>query len=414
MTQVAHKESAWFSQELRLESPVGGSYDYLLGLYYYTANNKNYETFDRIISVSLNPMFSPTYGGHFVQSGFARGDIEVANFAVFGNANYYLSDRFSMFAGLRALQDEIDGTISGTRVDMDPRDGIPSDNDANSALIDVGPLSNSASDSDIIGRVGLQYEVSSDAMLYISYSTGFKGRGYSTEYFASNDRFFSEPVKPETSKSVEIGLRSYLLNDKLRLNATAFRTQIEGFQLTFRDLITLINSLNSVDSILTQGVEIDYFWVPTSNWVFGGGLAFTDATYENFPNSNNGDLSGLNLPNAPEFKGQMSVRYQAGLTQTWNWFTQLYYRYQSKVNFLQDGSGFSRFADMGSFGIADLSLGFESIDGRYSVNLFVKNAADEFYVTGISPNGNAGGGFVLHALPRDFRRYVGASLRVSF
>ena len=415
--QRAAKESSWFSQELRLASPVGGTYDYMVGLYYYTADNENLDQFERIISVSLDGRFdvaSTPQTDHFVQSGFARGDIETTNMAIFGNLNYHPGEDLTLFAGFRFLRDEIDGTVSGTRIDINPAVGTLDDNNAGLGLIGVGPLSSGASDTDVIGRTGIQYRFAEDSMLYATYSTGFKGRGYSTEFFASAARFGAEPVEPETSKSMELGLKSTFMDNRARFNATLFRTRIDGFQLTFRDLVTLVNSLNSVEEIVTEGAEIDFSWAATENLVFNAGLAFVDAVFASYANSNNGDLSGTTLPNAPEFKGVFSARYEDAISSNLSGYVQLNYRYQDEVNYLQDGSGFEQFAGQDSFGIADLSFGIDTLDGKYSASLFVKNLTDEFYVTGISPNGNAGGGFVLHALPRDYSRYLGAALKINF
>jgi iron complex outermembrane receptor protein len=409
--QIASKESRWISQEFRLTSPAYDKFDYILGGYFYSAENNNFDTFERIISVSLNPAFSPDNAGHFIQSGFARGEIENTNFAVFGNLNYKVADRLKLFGGFRLLQDEIEGTVSGTRVDLDPRDGITDDNNAAPALIKVAPLSSSESDTALIGRLGAQYELSDNAMVYASLSRGFKGRGYSTEFFVNADRFGAEPVEPEEATSYETGLRSAWNNNTFIANVTIFRTEIDGFQLTFRDLDTLINSLNSVPSIVSQGVEADFVVKPFPGFTWTSGLSYVDATYDEFPND---PREGLTLPNAPKFKIVNTARYEADLSKMFEGFLQASYRYQSDVNYLNDGSGFSDFAGQEGFGILDLSAGFATQDGRYEASMFVKNAADEFYVTGISPNGNAGGGFVLHALARDYSRYIGGSIRVRF
>jgi len=413
--QSSQKDSDWVSQEFRISSPETEYYDYMLGLYYYSAESSNLDEFERIISVSLDGRFDQPdtpFIDHFVQSGFAKGKIENTNTAVFGNLNIHPTEELTIFTGFRYLEDEIEGTVSGTRVDKNP--SVDGDNNASPALIDVGPLNSKESDTAFIGRVGLQYKFDEDIMGYASYSTGFKGRGYSTEFFVSEDRFNAEPVAPEESTSYEIGLKTTLFDNTLRFNTTYFNTEIEGFQLTFRDLDTLINSLNSVEKVSTEGVEIDFSWVPTDHITINGGLAFIDAIFDDYANSNNGDLSGTTLPNAPEFKGVISARYDTQISEQLNGYAQLAYRYQSEVNFLQDGSGFEQYADQGSYGIADLSFGVSTLDDKYSVNVFVKNLTDEFYVTGISPNGNAGGGFVLHALARDYTRYIGASFSMKF
>jgi iron complex outermembrane receptor protein len=65
-----------------------------------------------------------------------------------------------------------------------------------------------------------------------------------------------------------------------------------------------------------------------------------------------------------------------------------------------------------AYGIADLKLGGLFARGRYEASLFVKNAFDQHYVSNVIGQGAAGGGAVVNAIPRDFRRYFGAEFSV--
>ena len=73
-----------------------------------------------------------------------------------------------------------------------------------------------------------------------------------------------------------------------------------------------------------------------------------------------------------------------------------------------------------SYGVADLYLGFSGPGNLYGLTFFVKNAFDKQYYSYIS---NAGDGFsqtvisnnsIGGSIPRDFNRYVGASIHYNF
>ena len=63
----------------------------------------------------------------------------------------------------------------------------------------------------------------------------------------------------------------------------------------------------------------------------------------------------------------------------------------------------------------NLNLGLVSPNKRYKWNFFVKNLFDERLISGtnLNPAGNFGGRTV-EVLPRNYKRYVGASLTVNF
>ena len=81
-------------------------------------------------------------------------------------------------------------------------------------------------------RVGMTYRIDEDKMVYVSYSEGFKSGGF----FGVNQNirdFERDQYDPEFASNIELGFKSTLMENRLRLNLTAFRNEFEDKQESF-------------------------------------------------------------------------------------------------------------------------------------------------------------------------------------
>ena len=122
-----------FSQEFRLSSPVGGTVDYIAGLYYQTSDH---EFADQIIvspesllikaiNLRSGTPLDPTDGsGAAVANTMATRTAGVDNdvLSAFAQFNWHLSDNFTLQVGARVTQDERDGFRSLSIVSGDGSD----------------------------------------------------------------------------------------------------------------------------------------------------------------------------------------------------------------------------------------------------------------------------------------------------
>ena len=123
------------------------------------------------------------------------------------------------------------------------------------------------------------------------------------------------------------------------------------------------------------------------------------------------------MPNAPEWRGSLTARYEFGLPGTsLDSFVQLTASSQSKINFVIEQDPLTQ---QDGYTIVDASVGVRTQDNRYRLSFFVKNLFDEHYVTlmarsstlstaTVTPNQLTGN------VPKEANRYFGASLGVSF
>jgi len=415
LSQQENRDVNWLSEELRLTSELHEKYDYVVGLYFYQSEIKDISGDHRTLSNSP----------YLVEFNLANNTITNRNIALFGQINLHLTNDLSAFLGARFLHDKITGKLS--RVAYTQNNSFLSDGQITSTR-DVAGIENQSSVTAMTGKAGLKLNVDESIMAYGSYSRGFKGEGFNTSFKFSEDLFLNEePVSPETSDTLELGIKSYWFDNSLRFNASLFYTEYHDLQLTVRDLVNNRNILGSVPEVISQGAEIDFSTVFANGVSVEGALSYIDAYYLDFTNANcfsgqtqtqgcipsvNGntqDLTGQTLANTPKWKATISARYDFSLI-TKNAFIDGNLRMQSKVNL--DAAG-NNGAQHSAYTIIDVGAGFEW-SNQLRAKVFVNNLFDEHYINGITINGNAGGDLLMHLIPRDFERFVGLAVEYTF
>ena len=250
-----------------------------------------------------------------------------------------------------------------------------------------------------------------------------------------------DPVDPETSESWELGLKSTLFDNRLVLNVALFHTEYDDFQgQAFFDpdgpsdcppddpgcdpdnetgTFLLVNA----GKVESEGVEIDFTALIGANLRLFGGLAFIDASIEEYPGGPCSfgqqfrgecpeglqDLSGGDMPFAPDWKVSLTAQYTLELDTSFDMTLQGTVRAQDDILYSLSQDEFTEFD---GYEIVDLSVRLDDKDNRWDATVYVKNAFDEFYVSTIAsnvttftPNG------YQHILPRYHERTVGAELR---
>jgi iron complex outermembrane receptor protein len=391
---ISNEKSTWVTQELRLTSPKGKPIDYVAGLYFYNASTEGLDHEIRTLTT-----------GGFEDRNIPT-KVHSTNAAAFGQANWHLTDKLTAIGGIRVIYD---------RIHLSTRnDGYQANALGVRTSAPIAEVANTADNTAVTGKAGLQYVFTPAVNVYATYSRGFKGAALDID--PVNIGFV---VAPERSNAYEVGLRSTFFDRRLRVNATVFRTDVDNLQLTLRDLTIDRSRLGSVPKVRTQGIELDTALTPITGLTFTAGGTYLEAKYRSFANSscylfqtaatgciaNVQNLSDRSLADSPKWKGVFSTRYQQAIGGL-NAFIQYDARVQSKVYLLPD---LNPAAVQGSYSIHDVSLGLART-GNWSATVFVKNLFDTQYRSGFGVNGATAGGIILHTIPRDFDRYVGVNL----
>lgn len=385
-----------FTQEFRLTSPEYENVDFVVGAYY--ADLGNTRGFDR------TPIFLSSWDA----------ETPSTSYALFGQANWHLGEQWTLITGLRVNREEFSAQFQNNRTNL----SFAGEND----------------DSEVIGRLGLQWAPNDDAMFYASFAQGYKAGGY--DITSSFDQFAADnPVRPETSDSIEIGFKSTLLDGQLQLNVAAFTTEYVDFQAQN----TILNPqtqefefrLANVGKLETQGVEIDAVALLGENLQVNLGAAFIDATIKEFPDADcyggqtaaqgcnpdtdSQNLSGAELNNSPDLKLTLASSYTRPFEDmSFDGFLNASYVWQDDLNFSLLGNPR---AGQDSYGIFSVSAGITSKDDVYRVTAFVNNVFDQSYLGGILDFTNllfAGEEALAGYVPRGANRHAGVRVRWNF
>lgn len=392
-----------FTQEIRITSPGDRKFSYVAGLYYYKNELDRFQT----------QVFNPPFSRQATTAGFeAKTDVESSSLSVFAQGTWKLNDVTRLSLGLRYNDEEVTLDQSVTN----RLGALRFPNPGRSTTVD---------DNAVSWRLTAERDVGESKMLYATVARGYKGPGANT--LPSGLAAAKPIVDAEIPTNYEVGLKSEWLDGSLRLNVNAFLTEFEDFQASLSDNnIPPAFFLSNAGKLETKGVEVELTRQTNENLYLSANLALIDAQFDTFigaqcyPTQSPAlgcvggvqDLSGKDLPFSPDLTFNLFARYDIPLTNMpFNMYVQGAYHWQDDVQFNTSN-------DPGtiqeSYGLADFAIGLESNEGNYSLQLYVKNAFDEFYSSGFTTQGTPFGVLLAQNLEYDYTRRAGVTLRVDF
>ncbi len=344
-----------FSQELQLTSNPGSSVNWAVGLYYFN-NSNTANDFAQILGGFLAPL--PTSVNR--QQIFGREKVE--SFAPFGQVDFEILPSTRLTLGLRWTYEKrsFDSRRSnllnnGTLVPVVvPFDGA--------SITEKKPT----------WRIALDHEFSDGILGYASYTRGFKSGGFNVLNPAN------PPYKTEQLDAYELGLKTELLDRKLRLNAAGFyydysNLQVQQFvggaQLTVNGAKAKIYGLDvDFEAVLAEGLSLrgGFVWLHNEFLSFPNALFFTQRPGGGVSNAP-GDAAGNKLPNAQNFNGSITLSYDTDVS-----FGKLKFSATESHNgpFVFEADNFLR---QGAYDIVNASIEWTSFNDAFSASIFVKN-----------------------------------------
>ena len=138
--------------------------------------------------------------------------------------------------------------------------------------------------SNISGRLVAQYYFNDDLNVYASYSTGYRAGGFNDGYF-NRTTGTPDDFNEENMKSWELGVKSMLLDGRLRFNATYFDYEYTDMQVSTIDTTdgNLASQTDNAADASRNGIEIDAAWLITPSLRLTAGYAFIDGDFDEFP-----------------------------------------------------------------------------------------------------------------------------------
>ena len=351
--------------------------------------------------------FVGSWGPPFAAQGFVLldGDIVFAqnnkttSTALYGQLDWHINDRFSWSIGGRYARDEKEITQSLINLEDPAFDsalltqligvpielvvlGIPANGPTEllgfigsgdpSAL--NGPYSVDASDdwSEFVPSTSLSWHINDDSLLYFTASKGYKSGAYVAQRTTAETAVV--PLEPEFATNFEVGLKTELMDNRLRLNATVFTMDYEDLQV-FRLVGSLLVGASA--EATTRGIEIDATALVNDNWIVKASYGYLDAEYDTFI-SGSDDLSGNTLPRSADNSFTINSNYTFDLSGGSTIDFGLNYAY--KGEYFLEVSNVPESKE-GDYGLLDANLGWTSADGGWEVVAWGKNITDEEFRT---------------------------------
>lgn len=246
---VSPRSQHQVSQEFNLIGGIGERLDYVAGIFYFSETSHEYS--QQFMYVALPAPFPPAAAPN---RGLIEYRHESESRAAFAQATYAFTDQFSFTGGMRYTEDEkhLDQTAPFQRnlkKDFDHFDW--------SATLD--------------------YKLNDDVMTYARAATGYKAGGM-------NARSFNDGYDPEELTSFELGMKSELLDRRLRLNGAIFYVEHEDMQL--QQFVAgargaLSNTVNAGEAEY-KGIEVEFQALLFDGLTFSGSVGYIDRDFNEF------------------------------------------------------------------------------------------------------------------------------------
>ena len=155
----------------------------------------------------------------------------------------------------------------------------------------------------------------SDLLFFATYSEGFRPGLLNRPGGAAGPNGFSVPYAVDTDEltNYELGWKMDLFANQLRFNGSLFFNEIEGLQTTIFDpsITNLFFSDNAANAEVT-GIEGDLTWSPASvpGLSVAGAFSILDTEVTEVLTPTNDVVEGSPLAFAPEFQGNIRMRYE--------------------------------------------------------------------------------------------------------
>ncbi len=157
----------------------------------------------------------------------------------------------------------------------------------------------------ITPSLGFDWEANDHSTVYANSAYAFKPGGFSA--YADNPAHV--PFGKETAWTTELGLRSDLLDRRLKTNLVAFYSAVDGYQVE-RSLTPTDFSVFNADAAEIYGAEFEASYSLTPSLDFLGSIGWTHARLTNYVDPVSGrDLSGATAPFVPEFDAVAALDY---------------------------------------------------------------------------------------------------------
>ena len=350
------------THELRLQSTDDDPLQFIVGLYYEDASH-DYRQEWQMNGMAQGEDFR-LFGepNLWYLTDQKRTDEQSA---LFGEVSYAFTDQFTTTLGARIFTN--DSTLEGVSGYGLIAPGFP--------IINVDSKTD---DSDSIFKFNATYKFNDDKMAYFTWSEGYRPGGINRD----ETDLVARTYKSDFVTNTELGWKTMWLEDNLRWNGAIYHMSWDDMQFTRYDSSygSPVGLTVNASEAKIVGLESDLTYLLTQDWTVSAAFNFNNAELnEDLLVGSNLSPDGTELPNVPEFKGNITSRYNFTIADYAS-FAQVVYSYVGESysdiykyntsDLTDDRRDINK-----SYSIVNLSAGLD-MDG-WGVSLYVNNLTDE-------------------------------------
>ncbi|HEX7783049.1 MAG TPA: TonB-dependent receptor [Sphingobium sp.] len=325
-----------YSNELRLSGDSGGL-KWIAGLYQLWNHSQQ------------SRVFGPNFAGEYVDS-------HNESVAAYGQATYSVTDAARITVGARISKDKLRADNSEVI--------FPT------ATFGRGTIPFIYRNSwDKFGwKVGAEYDVTRDSMLYAAVQTGFNPGTFRTSVGTEGTT-----VDPQTMLGYTAGIKNRFLDGRLRLNVEGFYYDYKKLPVNAIDFATGILTTLNAPKVHIKGIQADLAAAPVHGLDLNAGLGYLDAKFKEFTAGAAGaevNYAGFPLPYAPKFTATLGAQYSYELggsasvkARVDTYISSAYWDIFTQTSNLRQGS----------YSKTDVSLTYFAASGKWDIGAYGKN-----------------------------------------
>ena len=220
--------------------------------------------------------------------------------AAYGQGTYSITEQLDLTLGIRYTEDEKDAFLYNQGIAGYTKDA---------------PITTSDKWSDTNYLANLNYAITDDTRVYLSYSTGYNSGGFNAR--ASNVGAFQTPFDKEQVEMWELGLKSQFLDNRVRLNAALFTNDYTDIQVAQFEAGSggASSKIVNAGKGTYEGFEIELTMIPVDGLTLDLSYGYLDAVYDEYlalnPATNQlEDISEFTKASmAPKNTGSLGIQY---------------------------------------------------------------------------------------------------------
>ncbi|TRX57845.1 TonB-dependent receptor [Thalassomonas sp. M1454] len=291
MELLQENELSQWSQEIRFVSTASSDFTWVAGFNISNEEVDTVDTFDDsffLTDSAFDGVLYPEDISAYNLDRFTADYVqETDSYGLYLHTETQLNDSWKLIAGIRYSNDE--RSFNGESTNLSFGEVFP-----------VTELNETNEEDAVTGKLGLDYRVNDDLLVFGNVSTSYKSGVYYGGAILDSSAW--SYVEPEDVTSAELGFKWTLLDGSMQFNGAAFALEYENRQslLTFvsddfsnfSEFAVADTTLANIPESQTTGFEMDIHWLPTDELTLQAGVAFLDSEVTKAPTTE--DLRGIN------------------------------------------------------------------------------------------------------------------------